>query len=461
MTTARATSQFSVSGARVVVVGAARSGIAAAELLARRGARVTLSEASGAVGGLERLRAARVDVERGGHRAATLAAAELVVLSPGVSPRLPVVDAVRRRGTPVISEVELAARWLRGPVVAITGTKGKSTTTVLAGRMLAAGGRAALVGGNVGTALSSQVEASAPDVIHVVEVSSFQLELTRTFRPWIAVFLNLSPDHLDRHGSFEDYAAAKARIFANQTASDAMVINADDPLVLQLARSGRARPVRFALESEIDEGLVVADDSVAYRSPAGVRPLLPVSAVKLPGRHLLGNVLAASAAGYLAGVAPAAMERAVRRFDGLAHALESVGEIDGVRFVNDSKATNVAAARASIECFERDVVVIMGGRLKGGDLRELRPVLGARARGVVAIGEARPRLLAALGGTLDVQEAVTMDEAVRTAFALAPRGGTVLLAPACASLDMFDDYADRGRVFKQEVARLAREAARR
>ena len=461
MTTPSATSAFSVAGARVVVVGAARSGVAAAELLARRGARVTLSEARGAVGGLDRLRAAGVEVELGGHELATLAAAELVVLSPGVSPRLPVVDAVRRRGTPVISEVELAARWLRGPIVAVTGTKGKSTTTVLTGRMLAAGGREALVGGNVGTALSSQVDASAPGVIHVVEVSSFQLELTETFRPWIAVFLNLSPDHVDRHGSFEDYAAAKARIFANQTTSDAMVINADDPLVLQLAQSGRARPVRFALASAIAEGLVVAGDSVAYRSPAGVRPLLPLSAVKLPGRHLLSDVLAASAAGYVAGVAPAAMEQAVRAFDGLAHTLEPAGEIDGVRFVNDSKATNVAAARASIECFERDVVVILGGRLKGGDPAELRPVLGARARAVVAIGEARPRLRAALGGTLDVREALTMGEAVRTAFALAPRGGVVLLAPACASLDMFDDYADRGRVFREEVTRLARKAARR
>ncbi len=461
MTMTRATPEFSVAGARVVVVGAARSGVAAAELLASRGARVTLSEARGAVAGLARLRAAGVEVELGGHQAATLAAAELVVLSPGVSPRLPVVDAARRRGTPVISEVELAARWLRGPIVAITGTKGKSTTTVLTGRMLAAGGREALVGGNVGTALSSQVGASAPDVIHVVEVSSFQLELTQTFRPWIAVFLNLSPDHMDRHASFEDYAAAKARIFANQTTSDAMVINADDPFVLQLARGGRARPVRFALASAIAEGLVVAGDSVAYRSARGVQPLVPLSAVKLPGRHLLSDVLAASAAGYVAGVSPVAMERAVRAFDGLAHTLEAVGEIGGVRFVNDSKATNVAAARASIECFERDVVVIMGGRFKGGNLAELRPVLGARARAVVAIGEARPHLRAVLGGTLDVQEALTMGAAVRAAFALAPRGGTVLLAPACASLDMFDDYADRGRAFSEEVTRLGREAARR
>ena len=446
--------EFSVAGARVVVVGAARSGVAAAELLARRGARVTLSEAREAPAAARRLEAAGVALEAGGHRPATFAAAELIVLSPGVSARLPAVDAARRRGTPVISEVELAARWLRGPIVAITGTKGKSTTTVLTGRMLAAGGRAALVGGNVGTALSSQVEASAPDVIHVVEVSSFQLELTRTFHPWIAVFLNLAPDHLDRHASFDEYAAAKARIFANQTSSDAMVINADDPLVLRMARRGRARPVRFSLAAAVAEGLVVADGAVAWRSAGSERPLVPLSAVKLPGRHLLSDVLAATAAGWVAGVPAAAMERAVRTFEGLEHALEPAGRVRGVRFVNDSKATNVLAARAAIECFERDLVVIVGGRPKGGELAELRPALAGRARAVVAIGEARPHVRRSLGGALPVRDAATMREAVRTAFELALPRGTVLLAPACASLDMFRDYADRGRTFKKEVARL-------
>lgn len=454
MTAVPASPEFSVAGARVVVVGAARSGVAAAELLARRGARVTVSEAREAPAAARRLEAAGVALESGGHRPATFAAAELIVLSPGVSSRLPAVDAARRRGTPVISEVELAARWLRGPIVAVTGTKGKSTTTVLTGRMLAAGGRAALVGGNVGTALSSQVEKSAPDVIHVVEVSSFQLELTRTFHPWIAVFLNLAPDHLDRHASFDDYAAAKARIFANQTSSDAMVINADDPLVLQMARRGRARPVRFSLASAVAEGLVVADGAVAWRSAEGERPLVPLSAVKLPGRHLLSDVLAATAAGWVAGVPAAAMERAVRTFEGLEHALEPAGRVRGVRFVNDSKATNVLAARAAIECFERGLVVIVGGRPKGGELAELRPALAGRARAVVAIGEARPHVRRSLGGALDVREAATMREAVRTAFELAAPRGTVLLAPACASLDMFRDYADRGRAFKKEVARL-------
>ena len=455
----RSPSSFSVAGARVVVVGAARSGIAAAELLARRGARVTLTESRESLEAQPRLRDAGVEVELGEHRPETFAGAELVVLSPGVSPRLPAIDAVLRRGTPVISEVELAARWLRGPIVAVTGTKGKSTTTALTGRMFDADGRRALVGGNIGTALSSQVEVSAPDVVHVVEVSSFQLELTRTFHPRIAVLLNLAPDHIDRHGSFERYVDAKARIFANQTPDDTMVINADDPLVLELARRGRARPLQFAVTSPVDDGVLLAGESIVRRSPDGDRPLLPLSAVRLPGRHLLSDVLAASAAASAAGVSPAAIERAVRAFEGCEHTLEAAGEVGGVRFVNDSKATNVLAARAAIECYERSLVVILGGRFKGGDLAGLAPALAARARAVVAIGEARARIRAELGAAVDVTEAPTLRAAVRAAFDLARGEGTVLLAPACASLDMFRDYAERGRVFKEEVARLARDMA--
>lgn len=454
-------SEFSVDGARVVVLGAARSGMAAAALLARRGARVVLSDVRDAITEAERLTGAGVTLELGGHRADTLANAELIVLSPGVSPKIPAVDRAREQGTPVISEVELAARWLQGRIVAVTGTKGKSTTTVLTGRMLEADGRPALVGGNVGTALSSQVDASSPDVIHVVELSSFQLELTETFRPWIAVLLNLSPDHLDRHSSFQEYVDAKARIFANQTSSDAMVINADDPHVLEVARRSRARRLMFAVTEPLDEGVVVAGDSVTYRSGSGDRALFPLSAVRLPGRHLLSDVLAAAAVGTVVGVSAEGMRSAVESFAGLEHTLEAVAEVDGVRFVNDSKATNIVSARAAMECFDGGLVVIMGGRFKGGDLQDLVPVLRGRATAVVAIGEARATLREAFTGVLDVEEAADMRVAVRRAFALARPGGTILLAPACASLDMFTDYAQRGEVFKSEVNDLAEEQAAR
>ena len=450
-------SEFSVDGARVVVVGAGRSGLAAATLLARRGGRVVLSDVRDAIAEADRLRSLGVTLELGGHRAETLADAELIVLSPGVSPRMPVVVRAREAGIPVISEVELAARWLRGRIVAVTGTKGKSTTTVLTGRVFEVAGQRALVGGNVGTALSSQVETSSPDVIHVVETSSFQLELTETFRPWIAVFLNLTPDHLDRHANFSEYAEAKARIFANQTSADTMVINADDPQVLELARRGRARRLQYAVTSPISEGIAVEREMVVQRSASGGRPLFPLSSVALRGRHLLGDVLAAAAVGVVAGVAPDATRHAVESFRGLEHALEDVAEIAGVQFVNDSKATNVAAAKAAIECFDAGTVVIMGGQFKGGDLAELTSVLRPRVEAAVVFGDARSRFRDALGQVVPVHEVGTMRDAVRQAFAVARPGGTVLLAPACASFDMFSSYAERGEMFKAEVERLAAE----
>ena len=450
--------EFSVRGSNVVVVGAGRSGVGAARLLAGRGARVTLTEMRSDVSEeVEQLREVGVDLELGGHRAETLAEADLVVLSPGVPPFLAAIEAARRARVPVISEIELASRWVRGRVVAVTGTKGKSTTTVLLGQMLEAGGCLVLVGGNVGTALSTQVERSMPDAIHVVEVSSFQLELTTTFRPWIAVFLNLYADHLDRHADIDTYAAAKARLFANQRSSDTLVVNADDPDVLRLARNSRARRVSYALREPLTEGVVVAGDTIVRRSPAGDLPLVPLSAVHLLGRHLLGDVLAASAVADLVGISGGDMTRAVDRFTGLEHALQPVGEVGGVRFVNDSKATNVEAVRHAVESCGDHLVVIMGGRFKGGALEMLAPLFASRADAVVTLGEARGRIRDALGAVVRVVETESLTDAVRVAYGLASPGGTVLLAPACASLDMFRDYAERGRVFTREVAQLEEE----
>lgn len=449
---------FSVRGATAVVVGAARSGVAAARLLAARGARVVVTEQRSEVDEpVRRLEDAGVELELGGHRAGTLARADLVVLSPGVPPALPVLDGVRRRGVPLISELELACRWLRGRVVAVTGTKGKSTTAVLAGRMLEAGGRDVLVGGNVGTALSTQVDESTPETVHVVEASSFQLELTETFRPSIAVLLNLHRDHLDRHGDYAAYAAAKARIFANQTAADTLVVNADDPEVLRMARGSRARRLAYALAERIEAGIAVAEGAIVRRTAAGDQPLVPLSAVRLRGRHLLSDVAAATAVASLVGVSADEMTRAVAGFAGLDHALAPVGEVTGVRFVNDSKATNVAAARCAVESCDGRLVVILGGRFKGGDLASLVPLIERRADAVVAVGEIRRRIRETFEAAVRVVEAGSLEDAVRAAYGLAAPGGTVLLAPACASLDMFRDYAERGRVFVQAVARLREE----
>ncbi len=396
-----------------------------------------------------------VAVELGPHRTALLTSADLVVLSPGVPPDQPAVAAARTAGVPVIGEIELASRWLAGRVIAITGTKGKSTTTTLTARMLAEAGFDAPAGGNLGAPLSAQVAASRAESLHVVEVSSFQLESTETFHPWIAVLLNLSPDHLDRHPSFEAYAAAKGRIFARQTPDDWAVVNADDPAALALARGARARRFDFALDRTLAEGVGVDGGRIVQRDAGVARPLLPLTSVHLPGRHVLGDVLAATAVACLAGVPPAVMQRAVEGFAGLEHALERVADIEGVRFVNDSKATNVLAARRAIESFDTGVVVILGGRYKGGAFEELREPLAARGDAVVAIGEAAPRVRAALAATLPVETAASMAEAVERAFRRAAPGGVVLLAPACSSFDMFVDYAERGRVFKAEVLRLA------
>jgi UDP-N-acetylmuramoylalanine--D-glutamate ligase len=445
---------FDVRGRRVTVVGAARSGIAAAELLAQRGARVTVTDARGAVPDAEPLRTLGVALELGGHQRATLTDADLVVLSPGVAPDQPMVQAARDRGVPVIGEIELASRWLQGRVIAITGTKGKSTTTALTGRMLEAAGFAVTVGGNIGAPLSAQVARSTPETLHVVETSSFQLEEIETFHPWIAVMLNFSPDHLDRHPSIEAYAAAKARVFENQGAEDWAVINADDPAVRDLARRGRARQRRFSRTGSIDDGTVIEDGWIADRASGRATRLVPMDAIQLLGPHLVHDVMAAVTVGAIAGADAEAMTAAVRSFRGLEHAMELVAEVDGVRFVNDSKATNIESALRSIESFDSGLVPIIGGRYKGGDFRRLRGALAARAKAVVAIGESMPRVRDALDGAVEVREAATLEAAIAEAFAIAKPSGVVLLAPACSSFDMFRDYAERGTRFKEEVARI-------
>jgi UDP-N-acetylmuramoylalanine--D-glutamate ligase len=445
---------FSVAGRRVVVVGAARSGVAAARLLARRGAQVTLTESRTTFDEAPALRSLGVGLELGGHRPQTLSEADLIVTSPGVAMEQPVFDAARARGVECIGELELASRWLRGRVIAITGTKGKSTTTTLIGRMVSAAGKPVLVGGNIGVPLSAQVDESTAETVHVVEASSFQLETTTTFRPWIALWLNFADDHLDRHPTVDAYAAAKARIFANQTGGDWAVVNADDDTVMARSAGVAAQRVAFSPSGRRDAAFVTAGEWIGRRTATGFEPLVPTSAIELTGRHMQHNVLAAVAVASVAGLPSRAMVDALQGFTGLEHVMEPVGSVRGVRFVNDSKATNVEAARRSIESFEGGVVAIIGGRFKGGNLRELREAIGARGRAVVAIGEAAPLVRDALADVVPVTEAASMDEAVRRGLAAAQPEGVVLLAPACASFDWFRDYAERGRAFKEAVQRL-------
>jgi len=446
--------KFSVRGRRVVVMGAARSGIAAAELLQRRGARVVLTERRDDFAQADALRNAGIDVELGGHTQATFDAADLVVTSPGVPPDEPTLVAARTRGVEVIGEVELASRWLRGRVIAVTGTKGKSTTTTLIGRMVASDGKPVLVGGNIGVPLSSQVDDSTPETIHAVEVSSFQLETTTTFRPWIALWLNLAADHLDRHPDVASYAAAKARIFANQHAGDWAVVNLDDPIVMEHSERIASARVGFSPFGSTDDGFSVDGEWIVRRTPAVTERLVPVSAVELTGRHMLGNVVAAVATASVAGISTSAMTAALKGFRGLEHVMEPAGRSGDVAFVDDSKATNIEAARRSIESFPGRVVALVGGHFKGGDFRDLRDTVAARGRAVIAMGEAAPLVREALADLLPVIDASSMREAVERGYEAARPDGVVLLAPACASFDWFRDYAERGRVFKEEVERL-------
>jgi UDP-N-acetylmuramoylalanine--D-glutamate ligase len=444
---------FDVEGARVVVVGAARSGVAAAVLLVRRGAHVILTDMKMAIPDADLLQEAGVTLALGSTDIASASRADLVVMSPGVPLSIAGVADARARGVPVIGEMELASRWVRGRIVAITGTKGKSTTTTLVGRMLATAGRRVLVGGNIGVPLSSQVDDSTDDTVHVVEASSFQLETTTTFHPWIAALLNVSADHLDRHASEAEYAGAKARVFANQTPDDWAVVNADNPPAVSLAAGSRARRLLYGVEHRDQAAVVVEDDVIWRRTDGGRTPLLPLSAIRLAGRHMVSNVAGAAAISHAAGVDSDAMRRAVEGFTGLEHVMEPAGAWRGVRFVNDSKATNVDAAARSIESFD-GVVAIVGGRYKGGTLDELGGPLARQGRGVVAIGEARRLVTRVLAPVVPVREAESMAEAVGLAYELAQPDGVVLLAPACASFDMFTDYAHRGRVFKEEVRKL-------
>lgn len=449
------TPAFSVSGLTVLVVGAARSGVAAARLLARRGAAVTLTDRKPDIPEAADLAAAGVRLALGGHTRRAFETAHLVVMSPGVPLDLPEVVRARALGIPVIGELELASRWLRGPIVAITGTKGKSTTTTLVGRMLAAAGRRVLVGGNIGHPVSAQVEASTADTVHVIEASSFQLEATETFRPWIAALLNFSPDHLDRHPDEASYAAAKARIFANQQPHDWAVVNADNAPALAMAQT-RAQVVRYAVDHPDEVEIHAVRGFVWQRTSEGDVPLLPLAAVQLAGRHMLSNVVAATAISHLAGANEASLAQALDGFTGLEHVMEPAGSRGGVRFINDSKATNIDAAAHSIESFDK-VVAIVGGKYKGGDFADLAAPLRAHGRAVVAIGEAGPMVTSALAGVVPVVAADGLADAVRRAWDLAVPDGVVLLAPACSSFDMFRDYADRGARFKEEVQRLIAE----
>ena len=451
-------------GRSVLVAGAARSGIAAARFLLKCGARVIISEARRREALephiAELLESAshtpgELVLELGGNRSESFAAVDLVVVSPGMPLSLPFFAISREAGIPVIAEIELAWRHLKGMIIGITGSNGKTTTTALATELLAGAGLKAQAAGNIGTPLIEFVEQSVSEDIYVVELSSFQLESIGEFRPFAATILNLTPDHMDRYLGFEDYIAAKGRIFMNQQGEDVAVLNADDPRTAAMANGISARTLFFSRTREVLSGAFIRHGKVFFRDGQKERELFPVEAMQLKGNHNLENVLAASLLALTAGAPPESLEEGIRKFRGVEHRIEYVAEIDGVMYYNDSKATNVDAAIKSLEAFPGNIHLIAGGRDKEGDFTALRPLVRERVKQLLLIGEAANKFRKALSGATEIHDMASLPEAVAHGYAAAEPGDVVLLAPACASFDMFDDYEHRGRVFKETVRTLA------
>ena len=459
-----------LAGARVTVMGLARSGVAACRLLQAAGARVTVAdrkepaELTSVLGGIDR---DHIDVTVGAGYESSLDEADLVVISPGVPYRLAPLEAVRLRGVKVISELELASRFLRSPLLAVTGTNGKSTTVTLIGKFLAESGKRAFVGGNLGTALSeaavedlcaSQAGKPSPYDYLVVEVSSFQLETIDQFHPWIAALLNVTVDHQDRYESLDEYVAAKQRIFENQTSSDFALFNLDDDRVAALRMGVLAKRLGFTTGSTVGtdlSGRTYLEGDRIVTTVTGIRQeICHRSEIRIIGKHNVENVMAAATYAVLCGCPLDGIRRVLATFPGLEHALEIIRERRGVRFVNDSKGTNVDATLKALESIDQPIWLIAGGRDKGGDFSRLAQAVSRRVTRVILIGEAAPLLRRAWEGVATMTEAGTLQQAVELAAQGALPGDVVLLSPACASFDMFSDYQDRGRQFKALVHAL-------
>jgi len=446
-----------VNGKRVLVVGLGKSGVASALFLKAEGARVTVSDAKSEEqlrGEIPALLDKGIAVEAGGHGERTFRQQDFIVVSPGVPVDQPMIVQAKQFGIPVIGEIELASRFLKGQIVAITGSNGKTTTTSLAGDVIAASGKPALVGGNIGTPAIELVTKSKEVTWTVLEVSSFQLETIETFHARVAAVLNVTPDHLDRHHTFEAYWAAKKRIFENQTSEDFAVMNADDPECVRMAEGLKSKVLWFSRKNEVKTGAFVRENKIYYRGANGEREIMPVAEMQLKGSHNVENVLAAVCIGIAAGCTPQQIRSAVKAFKAVEHRLEYVATVGGVQYYNDSKATNVDATIKALESFPANVHIILGGKDKGSDYTVLKPLLRARVKRVYTIGAAAEKIESHIGGATEIVRAGTLESAVRRATELAQPGDVVLLAPACASFDQFTGYEQRGRVFKGLVAAL-------
>jgi UDP-N-acetylmuramoylalanine--D-glutamate ligase len=441
---------MNVQGARAVVVGMARSGVAAVQLLMEQGARVAAVDQSG----VTNPKLVELGVSVRPQDAAAFEGADLVVLSPGVPADLDLLQPVRERGIPVIGDLELASWFMKGEIIGITGSNGKTTTTAMTGHILKASGIPVQVGGNIGTPPASLVKTSRAGQWNVLELSSFQLETISSFRAHIAAALNVTPDHLDRHYTLEKYAAAKARLFENQSPDDFAVLNADDPVTCGYAESADSKSMFFSSTRKVASGAWLGRDQIVLDD----HPLMATAEVPLRGVHNLENTMAAAIMARLAGATHEQIRAAVLNFPGVEHRLEFVRDLDGVAWYNDSKATNVDATLKALAAFPGGLWVILGGKDKNSDYRPLVAAMKEKTRGVLLIGAAADKIGDHLRGEVSTVKCGTLEAAVLHAHASAHAGDTVLLAPACASFDQFENFEHRGREFKRLVnALLAKE----
>jgi len=443
---------------RVLVVGLGRSGVAAATFLQEQGARVIVSDTKTEAqlqNEISVLLDRGISIETGRHGERTFRDQDLIVVSPGVPSDQPQLQQARSLGIPVIGEVELACRFLKGKIIAITGSNGKTTTTTLAGEILAKSGKKTLVGGNIGTPVISLAGQSSADGFDVLEISSFQLETIQQFKPYISAILNITPDHLDRHRTFQAYVDAKARIFENQQPSDFGLLNADDPTCVGLKSKVKGALYWFSRKQRVENGASVVGDQIIFRANGQETPVLSLNDIQLKGAHNLENVLAAVCIGMIAGCGPQQVRKAVGEFHGVEHRLELAATIQGIAFYNDSKATNVDATIKALESFPGNIHLILGGKDKGSDYTVLNPLLRERTKRAYLIGAAAAKIGAQIQGTTPIVYSGTLERAIRQAFDSAVSGDVVLLAPACASFDQFENYEHRGRAFKELVGALA------
>jgi len=447
-----------LNGKRILVIGMGKTGLSTVRFLIGRGASVLATDEKPVADWRESLRV----LERGDAKIEictydtdVLSQTDMIIPSPGVPPTNPILSAAVDLHIPVYSEIELASLFLKTPMIAITGTNGKTTTTTLIGEILKTAGMKVFVGGNIGNPLIEYVCGAQDAAYAVVEVSSFQLQWTERLHPVCAVLMNVTSDHIDYHGDFATYRRIKERVFMNQTSADLAVLNGEEVETAALSRRLASRACTFTAVEKLDQGLYVDGGNIVYKeSEASAPETYPLSIIKLPGRHNIHNVMAAAAASRFCGCAPAAIIRCIENFRGIAHRIEYAGQKKGVAYYDDSKGTNVGAVQVAVDSFDKPVVLLMGGRDKDIDFSILAPLLKKKVKELILFGEARDKIYGAIGDVVSTHRAETLKEAVQTAYSHAAPGDIVLLSPGCASFDEFKDYKDRGRFFKETVGNL-------